>query len=183
MITAFISKTPPFCSYFIRLLMEVFRLIKTKYIDVPLSTMGAEKSGGRWNPKGFPILYTSATPELAALEVLVHLDGSIPFDELPPFTLLTITLPDEFETLTPDALTTDWRRADTTGKQICQEIIQPWLIYPTKLIMQVPSAIITRSFNYLVHGHHPLFNELKPSRSITVRTEDFSFDSRLWKRQ
>ena len=45
--------------------MLVYRLCKSTYIADPLSAEGARRVGGRWNPKGFPILYTSATPELA----------------------------------------------------------------------------------------------------------------------
>ncbi|WP_338069337.1 RES domain-containing protein [Paraburkholderia phosphatilytica] len=34
-----------------------------------LATRGAALAGGRWNPKGFPVLYTCANPSTAVLEV------------------------------------------------------------------------------------------------------------------
>lgn len=54
--------------------MLVYRLYKSTYIRDPLSAEGARRAGGRWNPKGIPILYTSATPELALLEIIAHLN-------------------------------------------------------------------------------------------------------------
>ena len=43
-----------------------------------LSGKGAELSGGRWNRKGTPMLYTSSSIALACLESVVHLDGGAP---------------------------------------------------------------------------------------------------------
>ncbi|WP_227699234.1 RES domain-containing protein [Spirosoma radiotolerans] len=42
---------------------------------------------GRWNPPGVGILYTSASPELALLEQIVHL-RSLPYSDLPRLVLL-----------------------------------------------------------------------------------------------
>jgi len=43
-----------------------------------VSGKGAEKTGGRWNRKGAPILYCSSTIALACLETLVRLSGRDP---------------------------------------------------------------------------------------------------------
>jgi RES domain-containing protein len=43
-----------------------------------LSGKGAEKTGGRWNRKGTPLLYGSSSIALACLETLVHLAGGDP---------------------------------------------------------------------------------------------------------
>jgi RES domain-containing protein len=43
-----------------------------------LSGIGAERTGGRWNRKGTPLIYSSASIALACLETLVHLSGGIP---------------------------------------------------------------------------------------------------------
>lgn len=36
------------------------------------SGVGAELDGGRWNPKGYPVVYCSTDPATAILEVAVH---------------------------------------------------------------------------------------------------------------
>ena len=70
-----------------------YRLVKERFMDAPLSTEGARRYGGRWNPPGVGILYTSASPELALLEQLVHLP-TLPYEDLPRLFLLTLSLPD-----------------------------------------------------------------------------------------
>ena len=70
--------------------MRLFRLCRQKYAE--LSGLGAKQTGGRWNRKGIPALYTAENASLAVLEVLVHLDKSeIPVD----FVLLEIIVPDQ----------------------------------------------------------------------------------------
>src|SRR5690606_10959013 len=55
--------------------------------DTPASTAddrtgkGAELTGGRWNEKGVPLLYSSKSRALACLETLVHLNsGGLPLN-------------------------------------------------------------------------------------------------------
>ncbi len=84
----------------------VYRLIKERFLDTPLSAEGARRYGGRWNPPGVGILYTSASPELALLEQLVHLP-ELPYGDLPRLFLLTLTLPDPPEQLSQ--LPAGWR--------------------------------------------------------------------------
>jgi RES domain-containing protein len=42
-----------------------------------LSGKGAERTGGRWNRKGTPLIYTSTSIALTCLETLVHLTGGM----------------------------------------------------------------------------------------------------------
>jgi RES domain-containing protein len=46
------------------------------------SGIGAERWGGRWNPKGIPVVYASADPSTAILEVAVH-KGFAALDTIP----------------------------------------------------------------------------------------------------
>ncbi|HVS77374.1 MAG TPA: RES family NAD+ phosphorylase, partial [Steroidobacteraceae bacterium] len=48
------------------------------YVSDDLLGKGAERTGGRWNRKGTPMLYCSSTIALACLETLVHLSGGDP---------------------------------------------------------------------------------------------------------
>lgn len=49
---------------------------------------------GRWNKEGTPPVYTSSSMELALLEATVHFEG-LPPAGLPPYSLVTIELPEE----------------------------------------------------------------------------------------
>jgi len=69
----------------------LYRLCKAAH--VALDGEGARLWGGRWNSAGRPMVYAAATPSLAVLEVLVHLD--LPAELLPDdLRLLTIEVPD-----------------------------------------------------------------------------------------
>jgi RES domain-containing protein len=49
-----------------------WRLDRQLYADTWDSGIGAEKAGGRWNPKGQRAVYCSTDPSTAILEVAVH---------------------------------------------------------------------------------------------------------------
>ena len=85
--------------------MLVYRLYKSAYITEPLSAEGARRAGGRWNPKGYPILYTSATPELALLETVAHLNPLY----LPSFYLLVLDIPDAHHLVRLADLPANWQ--------------------------------------------------------------------------
>jgi len=49
----------------------------------PNDSMGAHIAGGRWNPPGYPVLYTSSHLSLACLEKLIHLRLRYAWADLP----------------------------------------------------------------------------------------------------
>lgn len=148
--------------------MLVYRLYKT-YTNEPLSAEGARRAGGRWNPKGFPILYTSATPELALLEIVAHLNPTF----IPKFHLLVLDIPDVHQLVSVADLPTDWQ--DEGQYTACQTFLSNWLTQPDGLTVSVPSAIVTRSRNYLLHTLHPAFGtDIK-----VVENAPFLLDNRL----
>ncbi len=66
--------------------MFVYRLASRLYAAD--NAEGARIYGGRWNRPGTPVIYTSATRSLAALEVIVH-NGAIPAD----YRITVVTVP------------------------------------------------------------------------------------------
>ena len=141
--------------------MDVYRINKEPYHTDPLSVIGSHRHGGRWNPKGIGILYTSRTPELALLETLVHLPP-LTLPELPQCWLSTIQLPDDLNKaifwLSPDRLPVYWQTGTLTETQT---ILTDWLLAPFSLAIAVPSAIIDTSYNLLLHPQHPAFAQVE----------------------
>jgi RES domain-containing protein len=149
--------------------MLVYRLYKSTYITDPFSAEGARRAGGRRNPKGYPVLYTSATPELALLEVLVHLDPRY----IPAFHLLVLEIPQPIQVVTLSDLPQDWLTEEAYERT--QTHLLDWLRSPTELAVAVPSGIVTRSQNVLLHTQHSEFNE----QVRIVEDELFGIDPRL----
>ena len=152
----------------------VYRIQKRQFVDTVLTGEGARLNGGRWNPPGTALLYTSATPELALLETLVHLDGT-PIRDLPPFVRVTIELPDAIETVEPSDLPTDWdslKFPDTLPYFLLSKLVPT---YPA-LAFSVPSVILNRSpsRNILINPLHPLMSQVK-----IVEVLPHEFDQRL----
>ena len=151
----------------------VFRLIKERFLESPLSAEGSRRFGGRWNPAGVGILYTSASPELALLEQLVHL-RTLPFEDLPKLMLLTLSLPDEPRIILPDNQPATWR--DEADFAANYQFLADWYAQPDVLAIGVPSAVVAESYNYLLHSLHPSFGRVE-----ILRTSVFPIDRRLWK--
>ncbi len=152
--------------------LQVYRLVKERFLSTPLSTEGARRYGGRWNPVGVGILYTSASPELALLEQLVHLP-ELPFEDLPKLFLLTLALPDQPKRLT--SLPEGWRKE--AGYEICHRLLADWLREPDVLAVGVPSAVVPESFNYLLHPRHASYEKIE-----LLHTAPFEIDPRLWRK-
>jgi RES domain-containing protein len=153
--------------------VRVYRLIKERFLSTPLSAEGARRLGGRWNPPGVGILYTSASPELALLEQIVHL-RSLPYSDLPRLVLLTLVIPEPPRLLHASDLPTNWR--DEADFGVNHQAIAPWLARPDVLAIGVPSAVVPDSFNYLLHPAHTSFGQI-----TVARTSSFPIDARLWK--
>ncbi|GAB3955111.1 RES family NAD+ phosphorylase [Spirosoma harenae] len=151
---------------------RVYRLVKERFLSSPLSAEGARRWGGRWNPPGIGILYTSATPELTLLEQLVHLP-TVPYTDLPRLFLLTIELPELPRVLTPDELPLNWRdEADFTANH---NQLANWFRQPDTLAIGVPSAVVSESLNYLIHPLHSTFEQVQ-----VIDSKPFPIDTRLW---
>ncbi|MFD2148137.1 RES family NAD+ phosphorylase [Mucilaginibacter antarcticus] len=152
--------------------MIVFRLSKKAFIN-DLSGMGAEKTGGRWNSKGIPLLYTAASRALAVVEVAVHVPlGIIPVD----YHLATIEIPDD-EIIEADFNTLPKNWATNPFIRQTQNIGNNFIKNNYHLALQVPSASVAGDFNYLINPRHSEFYRVK------IKTiEPFVFDVRLFKK-
>lgn len=148
--------------------MIVYRLSKSLYAG-DLSGKGAEIVGGRWNSRGFAVLYTSQSIALCVTEIAVHIPlGILPKD----YELIHIEIPDS-EVFEIKKLPKDWNifpHSDST-----QKLGDKFLKENKFLLMKVPSAAVQGEFNWLINPRHPLFSEVK-----ILKREKFTFDDRLF---
>ena len=153
-------------------MLTVYRTVKAKYVSEPLATEGSRLFGGRWNPKGYPLLYTTSSPSLALIESLVH-QPSVRYEKLPALFLFTLEVPDEVRTYSIDELPNYW---NAESYEQTQWILHDWLTKPDTLVIGVPSVAVPMSLNYLIHPIHPRYYEIR-----VIKTEPFPIERRLWR--
>ena len=143
--------------------MIVYRLCKAAHIA--LDGEGARLWGGRWNSAGRPMIYTAATPSLAVLEILVHLD--LPAELLPDdLRLLTIEVPDDAPSYQFDADPADHTACLTQG--------DAFLVNGEALSLRVRSVVVPQEWKILLNVRHA-----EMSRVTIIANEPFQLDPRL----
>jgi len=151
--------------------MIVYRFAHRKFAN-ELSGTGARLKGGRWNPVGLPVIYTSESISLALLEVLAN---ALTLEELQMIRLMEIEIPTaaEYHDVKLQSLKKDWYLDVDYTQWMGQEILKT----KKSLLFRCPSAIIHNEHNYLINPLHPDFKKIKLNNST-----DFYFDERLFKR-
>lgn len=149
--------------------MHVWRLARRAFRE--LDGEGARQVGGRWNSEGVPVVYTSVTLSLAALEYLVHVDPDEAPDDL---IAMQIEVPDDavIEEVRVDDLPRDWNRQP--DHRACVELGDGWAVAGRALALRVPSAIVPEESNLLLNPGHPDAGRLR-----VARVRGFTFDPRL----
>ena len=133
--------------------MILYRITSKPHIR-DLSGTGAMLFGGRWNPKGVRMFYTSESLSLAMLETVANLSGEHLNKN---FHQVRLEMPDNLPLYQP-TLPSDWNvyphGAGTVnaGAQFIQE---------SHFCMKVPSAIIPSEYNFLLNPMHEFFDEIK----------------------
>ena len=137
----------------------------SEYLADDLTGKGAEVTGGRWNRKGHPVLYTSTSIALACLETAVHLkQRGLPLNRY----LVKISVPVDTwkarETLAVKDLPVGWD-ALPEGK-VSLDTGDAWLVKGTAPLLMLPSVLVPEEHNVLVNPAHPL---AKAITSVKVR--------------
>lgn len=150
---------------------HAFRLVKRKFADKAFAGQGAKRHGGRWNSKGYAMVYASDTIALAALELLVHLGRQ---EVLAHYVVFRLELRDQ-QVLRLDraSLPPDWR--DDPPPPSTALIGDEWLTSGASLALAVPSVIVPEQDNFLLNPKHPEFQEV----AERATTDRFEFDPRL----
>ncbi len=151
---------------------QVFRIVKEKYKDSALSGYGAYKFGGRWNSKGFEVVYTAESRALAMAETLVHIPKHMQPEDL---WILTIEIPEGLEVATLDKKLLPGFWNVHPPKPVTAEFGDRWLEKESTALLRVPSAVVEGDYNVLLNPQHPDFPQIK------VRDErPFSMDKRFF---
>lgn len=149
--------------------MRVWRIARRQF--QALDGEGARLAGGRWNSEGVPVIYTSSTLSLAALEYLVHVDIEDAPDDL---RAIEIDVPDgaPMEEVSPATLPGDWRRVP--DHPACVRLGDDWARRGEALALRAPSAVIPEESNVLLNPEHPAAASVR-----VIGSREFSFDPRL----
>jgi len=155
--------------------MQVWRICGQKFAADAFSGEGPRLFSGRWNPKGVPMVYTSAHLSLAAMEVFVHLEiRTEPDDLMAVSAVLPVhepTLLLQGEKLVKE-LPSNWRSLENA---ILQRIGANWVNTRTSLALMVPSAVIDSEWNVLINPQHP-----DAARIEIGKPKPFRFDPRMF---
>lgn len=131
------------------------------------SGQGGVVASARWHTAGQPIVYTSQSLSLAALEILVHLKQT---DDLQPFRAFVVEIPDDM-ILVPRSYPTRW----ATDYKVSRAFGDSWLKAAEKVALRVPSVITPGEWNYLLNPVHPNYS----LKWIISGPTAFTFDARL----
>lgn len=150
-----------------------WRLDKAKHGKDSFSGQGARLLGGRWNRIGTAVIYTSESLSLALLEKFVHvgLDGA-----RIKFVYFSLEIPDDvtIETVIASRLPKDWKHQPPPDST--QKIGSDWVARGGSAVLQVPSILVPRAFNYLLNPAHPDFRKI-----LIEKPKPITLDSRMWK--
>ncbi|NIA00461.1 RES family NAD+ phosphorylase [Massilia sp. CCM 8734] len=121
------------------------------YTADDLSGTGAKMSGGRWNSKGTPLVYSASNIALATLETVHYLsNGGLPFNRY----LVRIDIPeivwDARQALAPLPGGWDAIPAGLTARNAGDR----WAASGTTALLLVPSVIVPDEYNVLINPQH-----------------------------
>ncbi len=152
-------------------MIKLYRICTTEHIN-DLSGTGARIHGGRWNHAGYPIVYSSGSRSLAALEFLVHVPMALAPDNL---SIAEIIITDNIkrESITSNELPSNWR--GYPAPEQLANIGTKWIKSKSSLLLDIPSAVVDKEVNTLINPLHPDMEYVN-----LAKVEKFCFDSRLF---
>ena len=152
--------------------LQVWRITTARHAERAFDGEGARLYGGRWNHSGTPLVYTSLTLSLCALEYFVHLEPA-----LAPRSLVAIRaeipLDLRIGALDVGGLPSDWRVYPAPDR--LKDLGTAWARGTEAAALVVPSAVIPHERNVLFNPRHPDFGRIRIHPA-----EPFAFDPRMW---
>lgn len=152
-------------------MIKLYRISTKEHIQ-DLSGTGARIYGGRWNDIGYPVVYSSTSRSLAALEFLVHVPMALAPTDL-CIAELTITENIKKKLITSDELPANWR--GYPAPEQLATIGTNWIKSKSSLLLDIPSAVMDKEINTLINPLHPDMQYM-----VLKKVDEFHFDSRLF---
>lgn len=123
-----------------------------------MSGKGAEKTGGRWNSRGTPVVYTSENIALATLETIAHIGaGDLPLNRY----LVKIEVPtdvyDARQVADPPPVGWDAEPAGLPSSALGDA----WANRGMAALLDVPSVIVPDERNVLINPRHADARKIK----------------------
>ena len=144
----------------------VWRITTARFATTAFSGEGARLYGGRWNPKGFAMVYAAESRALALLEMMVQ-DAPLRARYL----LIPAQLPDTLSMTHVGLadLAAGWRQLDR--REALQRIGRDWLERGLSAVLAVPSAVVPAERNYLLNPAHPDFARIAVGEPEALDTD------------
>lgn len=150
--------------------MIVYRICNSKYAKDISGESSRKQESNRWNSKGTPMLYTSESPALCAVEIHQYIPPSfIPLN----YSLIEIEIPDTEPLLVDEAFFKEKKWIDDL--KTTQAIGDYFVDKNEFLILKVPSAMVSYCWNYLMNPNHKDFNQVK-----ILKTNPFPLTGKLF---
>ncbi|MET1084310.1 MAG: RES family NAD+ phosphorylase [Burkholderiales bacterium] len=147
-------------------MLVVWRITTARFARSAFSGEGARLYGGRWSPKGVPVVYTAANQSLAMLEMLVQ-DQPL----RARYVMIETRIPSgvKIDRVSIDDLPSLWREIGAREK--LQAIGSEWVRNRNAAVLAVPSAIVPHESNYLLNPLHPAFKRINIGEPNVVETD------------
>ena len=112
-----------------------WRIVQAHVADRAFTGEGTRRYGGRWNSKGFAVVYTSSSISLAILEVLVHIQI---YDILEEYVYIPVEFDQKLShALDPAELPNNWNK--DPSPQVIKQIGDSWIESQEAVILEVPA--------------------------------------------
>jgi RES domain-containing protein len=148
--------------------MLVYRVANSKYKQLTLSGVGAEKVGGRWNEVGTRAVYCSENISLALLEYYVH---SEKISKLPKDILVAkIDFPDKFIIEELELLPDRWDQYPYSSKTT--KIFTILARNRDFFGLKVPSTIVGLESNIILNPLYKNFGKVEISDFIELPIDE-----------
>lgn len=144
----------------------VWRITTSRFAQTAFSGEGARLHGGRWNPKGWEVVYTAESQSLALLELMVQDD---------PLRAHYVLIPAQLPADLPETrievgqLPDNWRTID--ARDVLQALGLRWLEGRQTALLNVPSAIVPAERNLLINPRHPDFARIVIGEPQSLQTD------------